>query len=399
MARYLTERFPGTGGLIKQSPEDFFVEEIPLYLPCGEGEHLYLTVEKQGITTLDLLQRLARQLGVAERELGYAGLKDARATTRQTISVPGVTPEQVRALELPGVLILEARRHRNKLRTGHLAGNRFRIRVRAVAPGALEHARDSLHVLQNVGVPNRFGEQRYGSLDNSHWIGRALLRGEFEEAARQVVGDPATIRDERWRQGAERFRDGDLAGALAALPGRCRDERRLVEALRGGRAPREALLGLPRKLLRLYLSAYQSKLFDQLLEMRLDTLDVLWAGDLAFRHDNGACFFVEDPAVEQPRADRLEISPSAPLFGCKVTLARGHAGILEESLLAREELPLAAFRLPAGLSMEGERRPLRVPLREAQVEQEREDLLFSFVLPKGSYATSVLREIIKPDAA
>ncbi len=260
----------------------------------------------------------------------------------------------------------------------------------------LAAAEDSLHVLENVGVPNFFGEQRYGALANSHFTGRAILRNDFEEAARQIVGDPSAIADERWREGAARFHAGDLAGALAILPGRCRDERRLVQDLLAGRSARQAVLALPRKLLRLFLSAYQSSLFDQLTAMRLDTLDILWQGDLAYKHDNGACFYVENAAAEQPRAERLEISPSAPLFGYKVSMARGHAGILEESVLAREKLQREDFRLTGGLAMEGERRPLRVPLREAAVRREGTDLLISFSLPKGSYATSVLREIMKP---
>ena len=136
MPSLLTADLPGTGGLIKETPEDFFVEELPLYLPCGEGEHLYLTVEKKGLTTFELLQRLAGALGVRERDFGYAGLKDARATTRQTVSVPGVSAEQALALTIPGVRILAAKRHRNKLRTGHLAGNRFAIRIREVQPVA-----------------------------------------------------------------------------------------------------------------------------------------------------------------------------------------------------------------------------------------------------------------------
>jgi tRNA pseudouridine13 synthase len=131
--------------------------------------------------------------------------------------------------------------------------------------------------------------------------------------------------------------------------------------------------------------------------MRLGSLETLWTGDLAWKHDNGACFVVEDPAAEQPRAERFEISPSAPLFGYKVTLAQGQAGLLEHALLDKEQLQLASFRLTGGLGMEGERRPLRVPLAGVAVRQEGTDLLVSFSLPKGSYATSVLREIMKND--
>ena len=397
MNNYLTTSFAGTGGSLKESPEDFLVEELPLYTPCGEGEHLYLSVEKRGLTTFDLLQQLSKALGVPEREIGYAGLKDARATTRQTVSIAGVRPEQAMALELAGVRILAARYHRNKLRLGHLAGNRFEIRLRGVGEGALETALDVLHVLEQVGVPNLFGQQRYGSLGNSHLIGAALLRRNFAEAATQIVGDPAKIGNERWRQGAEAFAAGDLTVALAALPSRMRDERRMLDALRAGRSAEEAVLGLPRKLLRLYLSAFQSALFDRLVAMRLGSLETLWEGDLAYKHDNGACFVVEEPAVEQPRADRFEISPSAPLFGYKVTLARGQAGLLERALLDKEQLQPEAFRLPGGLGMEGERRPLRVPLAGAAAHREGTDLLLAFSLPKGSYATSVLREIMKND--
>jgi tRNA pseudouridine13 synthase len=171
----------------------------------------------------------------------------------------------------------------------------------------------------------------------------------------------------------------------------------MIHALIEGRSARAAVLGMPRKLLRLYLSAYQSQLFDRMVTMRLSTLDILWAGDMAWKHDNGACFFVEDPAFEQPRADRFEISPSGPLFGYKTTLARGQAGLLEESLLDKEKLRLKDFRLEDGLSMEGERRPLRVPLNGVDVTADGADLVLAFSLPKGSYATSVLREVMKTE--
>jgi tRNA pseudouridine13 synthase len=396
MTDFLTSHHPGTGGAIKETPEDFRVEEIPLYLPSGEGEHLYLTVEKRGLTTLDLVDRLARALGADKRDMGYAGLKDARATTRQTISIPGVRPEDALALDLEGIRVLSASFHRNKLRTGHLAGNRFEIRIREVGPEALARAQDILHILQMTGVPNFFGEQRYGVLGNSHLIGGAILRQDYDEAVRQIIGDPNRIDNPRWRRAAELFAGGRTTEALAALPDQMHTERHLLRDLVKGASPKKAVLKISHKLLRLYLSAYQSNLFDRLLAMRLTTLEVLWQGDLAYKHDNGACFAVIDPQAEQPRADRLEISPSGPLYGFKVTLAGGQAGILEESLLEKEKLTRDSFRVEQALSLEGARRPLRVPLDEARAEQDGSDLLVSFRLPKGSYATSVLREVMKP---
>lgn len=395
MHSYLTALIPGTGGTIKESSEDFLVEEIPLYPPCGEGEHLYLLVEKQGITTHELLHQLTRALKIRERDIGYAGLKDAKATTRQTVSLTGVTPEQALALRLDNIRVLDARFHRNKLRLGHLAGNRFTIRVRQVGANALEHALDTLHILRQTGVPNRFGEQRYGVLGNSHRIGRALLKRDYAEAIRLIIGDPERITNERWRTAAETFAGGDIDGALAAFPGRFRDERNLLRALLDGRGAEAAVMGYPRKLLRLYLSACQSQLFDRVVDMRLASLDRLWPGDLAYKHDNGACFVVLDAATEQPRADRLEISPSGPMFGYKMTMAQGQAGLLEQSLLDKEGLTLENFRLPDGLAMEGERRPLRVPIDAVEARHEEDDLSLAFSLPRGSYATAVLREIMK----
>ncbi len=393
---YLTAQIEGTGGSIREEPDDFFVEELPLYKPCGQGEHLYLTIEKRGVTTFELLGRLARALGVPERTIGYAGLKDARATTRQTLSVCGVAPEQAAALQIEGVTVLQALRHRNKLRVGHLAGNRFVIRIRSVRPESLEAASQILGRLEEEGVPNFFGEQRYGALGNSHRIGAALLRGDFEEAMTQIIGDPESIGNARWRRGAEAFRAGDFEAALEALPPRMRDERRMIGELQKGAPAKDAVLTLPKKLLRLYLSAFQSSLFDRVVERRIGALGRLLPGDLAFKHANGACFLVEDAEQEQPRADKMEISPSGPLFGHKMTSPSGEPGRIEEALLAEEGIAKEDFRLGGGLSMEGERRPLRVLLGEPSVRQDAGDLVVSFVLPGGSFATSVLREIMKP---
>jgi tRNA pseudouridine13 synthase len=397
MADYLTRLLPGTGGVIKQTPDDFLVEELPLYLPSGTGEHLYLLLEKTGLTTHDLLRQLARQLNIRERDIGYAGLKDARATTRQYVSLPGGILQQALTLEIPGVRILSAERHGNKLRLGHLAGNRFRIRIREVGEDAEEKALDVLQVLQALGVPNLFVEQRYGVLGNSHLIGGALLRNNHREAARLVIGDPGAITNHRWQEAARHYQSGELSTALEVFPERFRDERRMIQQLLDGKSHRQAVLDLPRNKLRLYLSAYQSSLFDRLVNMRLASLEQLWHGDLAMKHDNGACFKVPDPAVEQPRAERLEISPTAPLYGNKVKLATGQAGILEESLLDKESLRLTDFKLSAGLAMAGERRPIRVPLQDVATEAQGADLILAFTLPRGSFATSVLREVMKTE--
>jgi len=398
MHAYLTVDLPGTGGVIKETPEDFLVEELPLYLPCGEGEHTYAVIEKRGVTTLDAIRRIARALSIPDREIGYAGMKDARGVTRQTISIPRVEPERVSPLTLPGITVLSASRHRNKLKLGHLAGNRFSIRVRGVAADAAQRASAVLEVLAVRGVPNYFGLQRYGGLGNSHRIGRALLRGDYRGAVDEIMGEPEAIRDESWRSAVEAYRRGDLAASLDSFPRHCRTEREILQRLlKRPDAHQRALDAVSPRLRKLYLSAYQSSLFDRVLERRLDRLDTMENGDLAFRHDNGACFLVEDRAAEAERARDFQISPTGPMFGCKMKLPEGLPRELEEAVLREEGLELEAFGLPGGLRMEGERRPLRIPLRDLSVDMDDDGLLLGFSLPRGAYATSVLREIMKSD--
>lgn len=398
MYAYLTADLPGTGGVIKEIPEDFIVEEIPLYLPCGEGEHSYVVIEKRGVTTLEAIRRLSRALGVTDREIGYAGMKDSRGITSQTLSLPRVEPDRILSLSLPGIRVLSVARHRNKLKPGHLAGNRFSIRVRGVAADAAERAAAVLQVLSARGVPNYFGLQRYGGLGNSHRIGKALLRGDYRGAVDEIMGDPDVVRDERWRHAVEAYRRGDLAASLDSFPGHCRTEREILQRLlKRPEAYQRALDAVSPKLRKLYLSAYQSSLFDRVLESRLDRIDTLETGDLAFRHDNGACFLVEDRAAEAERVRDFQISPTGPMFGCKMKLPEGLPRETEEAVLLAEGLELASFNPPGGLRMEGERRPLRIPLRELSMDMDDDGLLLGFSLPKGAYATSVLREIMKTD--
>lgn len=396
---YLTAGLPGTGGTIKETAEDFVVEEIPLYLPCGEGEHVYALMEKRGVTTLDAIRRLARALKISERDVGYAGMKDARGVTRQTVSLPRVKPEEVLALELPGIRVLSAARHRNKLKLGHLAGNRFRIRVRGGVPDALARAEAILAVLAQRGVPNRFGEQRYGVQGNSHLIGRAMLAGDWRGAVDLLVGDPARVAGEAWQSAIEAYRRGELEESLHLFPGHCRTERDVLQRL--VKRPDDferAFHAVHPRLKKLFLSACQSALFDRVVEARLESLDTVREGDLAWKHANGASFLVTDAAAEAPRAESFEISPTGPLFGCRMTMPEGEEGALENSLLVAEGLEPASFDLPGGLRMEGERRPLRVPLGEPRVSIDAEGLVLEFSLPKGSYATAVLREIVKSEA-
>lgn len=393
---WLTRQIPGTGGHYKETPEDFQVEEIPLYPCSGEGEHLYLWIEKSGISTRKLVQQLIRQLALKEHQIGYAGLKDSRALTRQMISIPAGSEKKLSDLRLRQARIIRSQRHGNKLRLGHLAGNRFRIRLTDTHADALERARATLDQLCREGVPNLFGEQRYGVLGNSAQLGMSLLTDEYQQFCQQLLGDPELIRDPGWKAAATFYRAGKLEEALRTLPHQMRDEQRLLNQLLRGLSCRDAVLSLSRNLLRLFLSAAQAELFDQLLQLRLPELGRLLDGDIAMKHANGACFLVASAMEEQQRADVFEISPTAPLFGTKVLTAEGIPGRQEKQLLANAGLSLECWNAGQGLTMPGERRVLRVPLTETSVKKyDNSSIILNFTLPKGSYATSVLREIIK----
>jgi tRNA pseudouridine13 synthase len=395
MNRYLTAHIPGTGGVIKESPEDFLVEEVPAYQPCGSGEHLYLLVEKRGITTLEAIRRLARKLNIQERDIGYAGMKDSVGVTRQTMSLQRIKPDAVEGLELDGMKVLSAIPHTNKLKLGHLKGNHFRIVIRDVSKCAADSVPAILKLLEERGVPNYFGHQRYGAQGNSHLIGAAMLRGDFEGAVRTLIGEPKAVEDPGWRQAIIAFHEGNLVRSHELMPTFCRSEREVIRKLMHSPGDFERAFGAVHPRLRdLYLSAFQSSLFDQVLEQRLDSLDHLWDGDVAMKHVNGASFLVETAAMEQPRCDAFEISPTGPLFGRKMLQPAGQVLEQEEKVLQENGVARELFA-GTGIRLEGDRRALRVPLSGPQHSLEGTNLVLEFTLPKGSYATTVVREITK----
>lgn len=175
---FLTAELPGIGGILRARPEDFVVEEIAAYPASGEGAHVFVWIEKRGVTTDAAAAALARAAGVEPRDVGWAGMKDRHAVTRQWLSLPPpVTPERAAALAVEGVAVLAAVRHPHKLRTGHLRGNRFVLTVRDALPGAAALARAILDLLATAGAPNFYGEQRFGAAGDNAARGLELLHG------------------------------------------------------------------------------------------------------------------------------------------------------------------------------------------------------------------------------
>ena len=173
------------GPLLRATPEDFRVEEELAYAPGGEGGHTYLWIEKRLRETDQVARWLAREAGVRPGDVGYAGRKDRRAVTRQWFSVPGLDPAAAKALEAPGIRVLEATAHAHKIRVGKLRANRFEIRVRDVDDALVEPLAEAASAIRDHGLANRFGAQRFGRGGHNVERAAALVAGRIRERDRR----------------------------------------------------------------------------------------------------------------------------------------------------------------------------------------------------------------------
>ncbi|HSU67075.1 MAG TPA: tRNA pseudouridine(13) synthase TruD [Tepidisphaeraceae bacterium] len=397
---YLTRDFPGIGGTLKNRAEDFFVQEIPLYEPSGEGEHVYAEVQKVGLTTFDAINRIADALRIFSREIGYAGLKDAKAITRQVFSIPGVSESAVMHLKLPGMSVLWAARHGNKIRLGHLKANRFAIKIREVAPTDVVKLRPVLAEIERRGMPNYFGEQRFGRRGDNDVLGAAYVRGDHKAVLSRLLGTPdPKVDDPETARARAAFDQHDLEKAMQLYPRRHGMERRVLHRLMKTHRPSSAVWTIDEKIRRLWVSALQSRVFNQIVARRIDTIDRLMDGDFAYKHENGACFLVENAAAEQPRAEAFEISPTGPLIGYRVSLPTGEPLGIEQEAFSEHGLTPADFKQSGSLRVKGDRRPLRVRPTDVElaagVDEHGSHITVAFTLPAGSFATVLLRELMK----
>ena len=368
---------------------------MPLYSPSGQGQHTFFEIRKEGLSTFQAVQAIARALRVSPSSISYAGIKDARAVTSQVLSVEGISPEAVIALDLPHIRVLWAERHRNRLKIGHLRGNRFTIRIRDVDKSALPACQAILDILVRRGVPNRFGPQRFGQRGDSSRLGRAVLRKDAQGFIQGFLGGPDLHESGVVQSARTRFEAGDWQEALNLFPPNMADERRVLQTLIQSQGDhRRAYGAVPKRLKMFLMSAYQSELFNRVLDARLDTLDCVYAGDLAMKHPGHAVFRVEDEAVDQLRAARFEISPTGPIFGFKMTQAAGRQGALEAEILAAEDLMLEDFRVGEGIKARGERRALRFQVYDPELWYD-QGIMLRFWLLSGCYATALLAEIMK----
>lgn len=343
---YISADLQGIGGRLRATPEDFCVTEIPLYEPSGTGNHRYYGVTRTNWSTRDLVKHLERMGKLKPGSIGYAGLKDKNALVYQVISVHHQGPHDLEELEryfanssADNISARALGEHTNKLKVGHLKGNVFEIRITGIGePDAVVSERMKAIAVELItrGVPNYLGAQRFGGQGDNHVRGWEILTGKRRER-------------DRW-------------------------------------------------LRRFLVTAYQSHLCNLYLARRIesDLFDRILPGDVAKKHDTGGIFTVENVEDDQPRFVAHEISFTAPLFGAKMKRAGGEPGALEAATEQEGGITDAMWR---AAHTEGTRRMGRILLNDLEYTLEERCVVMRFSLPKGAFATTVLREFMKVDQA
>jgi len=338
----LTHDLPGIGGRLKTVPDDFVVEERLPFEPPGHGEHLFLWIEKRGVSHERLVRHIADSLRCSRRDVGTAGMKDRHAVTRQYVSVPAHCESRLSNVETDDIRLLTTTRNPRKLKTGKLRGNRFRVLLRGVDDDAFERAERIVAAIRQHGFPNYFGSQRFGVEGHTLQTGFDLLQGRKQ--------------------------------------------------------PKDLPRARRRFLLRLSLSAVQSWLFNRGLASRLQDglLLTVLAGDVMQVTASGGLFVAEDVSREQERLEAGAISVTGPIFGRKMRRPDGVPATRERELLEEFDLTAddwAGFRRLCP----GTRRPFLVQPDDLDITRQAEGLQFEFSLPSGSYATVLLQEFMKHD--
>ena len=335
---WITADLPGIGGSFKASPEDFLVEEIAAYEPSGTGDFLYLWVEKRDLAAGEFVRVLGKSLGIQQQDIGVAGLKDKVALTQQWVSVPLLNEEKLSQIDHPGIRILKTGRHNNKLKTGHLSGNRFQIRIRGTVNQSQERLVGLLERIHTLGIPNAYDRQRFGRGNETLKLGWEILSGNA----------PRSIKP--W-------------------------------------------------LRRLAVSALQSGLYNTyLLRRQLEgNLHRVIPGEVLAKCPAGGMFRAPtDPEAlgpEQARMDTHEITSAGPIFGWKLFAAEGLAKATEDAILAQSGLNRESFLREKRITEGTRRRNLIFPQVEVVGFEDR-DVVIRFELPSGSYATRVLGELM-----
>jgi len=413
---FYLSRTPGVPGRLKATPEEFRVTEVSSYpRPDPAGPYTILRVASHGWEQHELAEAVARRLGLPRRAIAWSGTKDRRAVSERLFSYRGRPPTS--ELSLPNVTVIDAYTAREPLVLGRHYANSFEIHVGELAdpPSALATYQRIDQELRHLGgIPNFFGTQRFGEVRPvTHEVGRWIVRGDLPRAVDAYLIDlPATAVEgagdiARRDFGVHR----DPVRALAEFPHEYRFERSILERLARGDNPARALRALPYELRRLFVHAYQAYLFNRYLSARHahgPPLERPVSGDTIVRLGRDGTWRGQDavPVAEENLPECTDLVRrgrayvAGPLVGTSTQLPDGAPGQLFREILAAEAVEPSSFGVPQApeLASEGTWRPMLLPLPPLGLEGDASGVWFRFALPKGAYATVVLREFLKPSA-
>jgi len=402
--KYYVTSTPGTLGEFRRLYEDFYVKEIlstNIKRFKGEGGHVLFKLVKKGIDTFSALEAISKEFNVPFRLIGYSGMKDAHAITLQYITIPLKYLHEVRVYEFENFKLIPIDLFKRKLSSRDIQGNKFVVTVRNCRDGYEDIIKHFIHELKILkGLPSFYGHQRFGTIRPiTHIVGKMIVNRKWFDAILNIVGNPSPHESENAHNARKYFQETlDVEGTLKILPKRLTYERIVLEHLL--KHPNDyigAIRRLPFHILKLFVNAYQSYLFNLILSKRLELgLNVNEAvdGDIVVRgvqYERCSKRKVIDPDFE-----RILV----PVLGYDSRIPSGSSGEIINEVLEVEGLTLSNFKIKEipQISCRGTLRPTPMVVHNfAWSPLTRNSYRVRFMLERGMYATIVLRELIKGD--
>lgn len=438
---YVT-RTPGIGGAIRRWVEDFVVEEVlvdgskasveadanaagkPALGASAQRQRFLLCVlVKRNWDTFIALKNLAKELGVEQGRIQIAGIKDAKAITAQHITIEGVLAEEAAKIQFKDIQLRPIGYFREQLCSFYLLGNNFKITLKAIPcpkQTAEEHIQNvAAEIKATGGIPNFYGHQRFGTTRAiTHLVGKAMVQGNVEEAAMVFLAKPSIHEHPQSMQARSALWDTrDFAGALRDFPSQLRFERTMLRHLVEHAGDFSgAFRCLPLKLRMLFVQAWQSYLFNRFLSARVKagfSLGKAEVGDYVVNVERSGLPMTKtgklagpaDAAAFNGLIEAGKMRLALPIFGARQKLSQGAMGELEQAVLQEEGVEAGGFRVPdmPEVCAKGELRAAVCPVYDfsagnasADPGAEQLQVALQFRLLRGSYATVLLREIMKP---
>lgn len=427
---------PGFGGKIRYLLDDFIVEELLIdgslaevspqidsWEPNGVGNYLICVLVKRRWDTFLAVREVAKRLGISQKRIRFAGIKDTKALTAQHISLQNVAPNKILELEIKDIKLYPKRFSRERMYSQLIKGNRFHITIRDIEqPFSVieERTKSVREEIESIGgVPNFFGHQRFGTIrPNTHKVGKYLTRGDPKKAALAFLAEPSINEHPEAREARQKLQDSlNFKESFELFPRFLRYERFMLRHL--VEYPTDfvgAFRKLPRRLRKLFVQSYQSYLFNRSLSERIRSnipLDEPQIGDyVIYLDEHGLPTEVYDQANSSniKKFEKLvkegKICIAAPLVGSNQPPSKGVQGEIEKNILESEDVTQEIFKISfmPEATAEGRLRAILNPAWNLVLEETSEDkenkgkqfMKLGFSLNRGSYATVLLREFMKP---